>query len=274
MFYKASRMPSVKKEWDSFNIRYRDTKKAPVTISMQDNNIVITAHVKFAPNMYDTFISTVPNSREAALLKMGDNYTFADAALDGIKQHWEKSYTLPGFDEPVKLTINFVRFDDPDAKYEKGQRFFKIRLSRISNTSFVSSSPYRWLWGILFYLSPESVMLNWSPYATGTINMHRYKFLSVYKKTVAHEFGHILGIGDAYGAHYRFYYEVPDTYTYMMNTNVSVHPNEVMMVLNAHKTHRMQYFPMKFSLKTYIGGLKTDFRYYYRTLTKTHKSNN
>ena len=71
----------------------------------------------------------------------------------------------------------------------------------------------------------------------------------------AHEFGHVLGLGDAYAANYRFYYEAPGTKNYMMNRNVRVSEEEVQMVLKAHKTGKMQYFPMEVSLKRFFKGL-------------------
>ncbi len=71
----------------------------------------------------------------------------------------------------------------------------------------------------------------------------------------AHEFGHILGLGDAYAAHYRFFYEAPGTRDYMMNHNTAVSPEEAAMVRRAQETGKMQYFPIKFSAKRFIKGV-------------------
>lgn len=266
-------MPSIKKEWEKFNISYRKHIKTPVNISMCENKITITAHVKFAPALLKPYESSEENVKDTYLAKKPEGYTFADAAIEGIKEYWGKKYTLPGFDEPVEVEVNLIRYDDPNAIYDKKQRFFKIRMTKISNTSFVTSKPWRWLWGMPFYLAPESAMLNWSPYEPGTINMQKYKYLANFKKTVAHEFGHVLGIGDAYDAHYRFFYEAPNTASYMMNNNVSVHPNELMMVLRAHETGRMQYFPFEIHPKAYFKELFRRIKRNLKSLIKSHKTN-
>lgn len=274
MFYNALKMPTLSSDWEKFKISYKSELKAPVSISVREDSIVFNVHIKFHKNMLRPYENKDPNYCDSFLKNKEDGYTFADAAVEAINEHWGKSYTIKGFENPVRVVINVIRYDDKDAVFEKGQRFFKIKLSNFSDTSFVASSPWRWLWGMPFYLCPESVMLNWSPYEPGTIHMHKYMSLKYFKKVIAHEFGHVLGIGDAYGAHYRFYYEAPNTSTYMMNNNLNVNPEELMMVLRAHETKRMQYFPIKLSLKNYINGLKKDFKYYFKLFNKSHKNNN
>ena len=265
-------MPSTKASWEDFKISYRNKLKNPVTIELLENKIVITAHIKFSKNLLEPYALVNTGFRKKGEEPKPEGYTYADAAIEGIKDSWGKEYILPGREEPVKVEVNLVRFDDPDAKFNPKQRFFTMRYSKVSDTSFVSSQPWRWVWGLFGYLSLESTMLNWSRTFPGIINMKKYKFLPTFKKTCAHEFGHILGIGDAYGARYRFYYEVPDSTGYMMNNNVEVQPEELMMVLRAHQTGRMQYFPIVFNFKTYFDGLKREIKYYQKQISKSHKS--
>ena len=148
------------------------------------------------------------------------------------------------------------------AQYEKGQRFVKVKFAPwYAPSSFVMSSPWRWLWGLFYCGSLESFTLNWSPSFPGTINMKKYKTLSRFEQVAAHEFGHILGIGDAYDAWYRFFYQMKGVSTYMMCYNRKVQNEEIEMVLRAHMTRRMQFFPYKVNIKTIAKGLKETFKH-------------
>jgi len=169
--------------------------------------------------------------------------TYAKLAYDGIKENWEEA----GF----KVDIRVVDIKDK-------RPHVNILPAKVSQTSYVMSRWYRWGWGLFrCSLHPESFMLNWSLKNPGNIhlNIRRYRTKGHFKRMAAHEFGHVLGLGDAYAANYRFYYEAPDTKNYMMNRNVRVSEEEVQMVLKAHKTGKMQYFPMEVSLKRFFKGL-------------------
>ena len=222
-----------------YKIEYKNPLKAPVRLTIGRDSVVITAYVDFAKSLLKPYIGR--NKKEP------ESFTFADEAVRGIRRNWSGLYALKTFTGgPVRLSINIIRKDDPLANIPKGQRFLKIRRTGFSKTSFVMSPPYRWLWGIIksgFML--ESFGLNWSPYAPGTINLNLTRTIRRYGQVAAHEFGHALGLGDAYGAFYRFGYEVPNTERYMMNNNARVQPEELEMVLNAHMTGKMQYFPRK-----------------------------
>lgn len=241
MFYKGiKKLPSIE---------YRSPLKAPVRIKIFGDDILITAHVR-----YDSFMKSNFKTRKSDDKVKEESFTYADMFEEGVRKAWEKDYLLEGFGQ-FHVKVRFIREGDPDLP--EGQKTFKVKKARISNTSFVSSSFPRLFWGLFMYLSPESAMLNWSKYHPGTVNMKDYARAGSFRRVSAHEFGHILGIGDAYGAHYRFFYEAPDTETYMMNRNGSVAPTELMMVLRAHETCRMQYFPIKISPKRVLKGWKS-----------------
>lgn len=58
----------------------------------------------------------------------------------------------------------------------------------------------------------------------------------------AHEAGHLFGIGDAYGAWYRFFYPAPNTEDYMMHYNTQVHPQEIAMLIRAYVKKKLNFF--------------------------------
>ena len=84
----------------------------------------------------------------------------------------------------------------------------------------------------------------------------------------AHEAGHTLGIGDAYGANYRFFYETPGTGNYMMCHSRRVQPEELEMVFRAHLTNRMQYFPWKFVPGIFLSGFHRMLKLKINTLSR------
>ena len=169
--------------------------------------------------------------------------TYADVCCEGICKYWGEA----GF------TVNLIRID-------KGNKRPHICVlpAKVTGTSYVMSRWWRWGWG-LFRSSfhPESFMINWSKRHPGNIhlNLRKRPRKEWYMRVASHEFGHVLGLGDAYDAHYRFFYEAPGTENYMMNHNKRVSPEEVQMVRRAQETGKMQYFPIKFSAKVFFGRL-------------------
>ena len=169
--------------------------------------------------------------------------TYADACTEGITKYWGDA----GF------KVNIIRVN----KEDRGPHICVLP-AKVTGTSYVMSRWWRWGWG-LFRSSfhPESFMINWSRRHPGNIHLNlRVRYgKNWFMRVSAHEFGHILGLGDAYAAHYRFFYEAPGTRDYMMNHNTAVSPEEAAMVRRAQETGKMQYFPIKFSAKRVIKGV-------------------
>ncbi|MCQ2504266.1 MAG: hypothetical protein MJ103_03430 [Saccharofermentans sp.] len=246
MFYKLKPYTSDK----TFAISYKEPLKVPVRINVSKDTIYMTVHVEFDPFFLEPIDRT--DSKDALLKSKPEGYSLADAFVEGIRNQWAKTYVFEGSSKPVVVKMNIIRKDDKDAEYDSAQRFFKVRHTNMSSTSFVTSPVWRMGWGFLITGCPEAAMINWSLKNPGTINMNSYSRISVFQSVSAHEFGHVLGIGDAYGAHYRCFFEAPGTEDYMMNSNRCVNPRELEMVLRAHETGRMQYFPYRVSIPRFF----------------------
>ena len=240
MIFKHREVPQTSDLRDVYKIEYKNRTKAPIQFSVSEDSVLITAYIAPAKSLLKPYIGRGKGRKP-------EDFTFADEAFRGIMRNWSGDFDLKCHKGgPVRLSIDIIRKDDPNAVYPKGQRFLKIRRTKLTKTSFVMSPPWRWLWGMpRSGLMLESFGLNWSVYSPGTINLNLTRSVNRYGQVAAHEFGHALGLGDAYGAFYRFGYDVPGTEEYMMNNNHRVQPVELEMALTAHMTGRMQYFPRR-----------------------------
>lgn len=252
-----------------YPITYKNPLKTPVMIILGDDEAEIRAHLRFDPKLLRPYENAKEKNGETSpdsvLKTKPEGFTYADAICEGIKENWEGVYELPWYscnNHRFHVRVNIIREDDPNAVFEKGQRFAKVQVAPFfAPSSFVRSNWWRWVWGIFYCGSPESFTLNWHPSFPGIINLMQYKTLRRYEQVAAHEFGHLLGIGDAYDAVYRFYYQLEGVSSYMMCYNRRVQSEEIEMVLRAHLTKRMQFFPYKVNIKTFFRGVKESFKH-------------
>lgn len=284
------RKPAPQTLQKRYPIRYRKAMHVPVQLLITGNNLRIRFFVRYSKKFQRFF--------------PGTNITYADIFEAGVRLNWSGKYPLewmaddgyeiakakatfrvlthennPSASEvtphapSARVAVEFVRHKSPEAiNHFPKQRFFKISFSSLSfMPAHVISSPWRWYWGFFRSFQLESTHLNWSRRHPGKIvlqkNLSRHKF----QQTGAHEIGHILGLGDAYGANYRFYYEAPNTGTYMMCHNRRVQPEEIQMVLHAHYHNHMQYFPKKFILKVFISGIQRTIKLKINPISRNDK---
>lgn len=265
MIYKKLNLPVTDSLRFHYPIKYRRPLSVPVTVNINDHEVEIRAYLEFAPKLLAPYENLKKDEPDAYLSEKPEGFTFADAICEGIKKNWEGMYKLPWFSHDKKnffwVRVNIIRKDDPDSGADPRQKYARIKFAPFfAPSSFVVSSVWRWIWGIFYCGSLESFMLNWHPSFPGTINLNKYANLRRFEQVAAHEFGHLLGIGDAYDAWYRFFYQAEDVSSYMMCYNRKVQDEEIEMVLRAHLTKRMQYFPFKFRPKTIIRGFVQHFK--------------
>ena len=260
-------------------------KKQPVIVSLEGRTLIIDCLFYF-------------NRR--ALQEKPDpdrNETYAEIISDGIAEKWHGTYpasAVPASIRPVDWQVpanvdgtseDTVQLDVRIRQLDPRQRIDELltcyrdswrqgfmawltrrRAVKISvrpmliMPAHVISPLYRRIWGFLRTGQLESLGLNWSPRHPGRIVMPPYKQVWMIKAVAAHEAGHVFGLGDAYGAIYRFYHEAPSTLGYMMNNNQQVHAEEVRMLLQAHLDKRMQFFPRKWNTRRFFSGLVCEFR--------------
>lgn len=276
--------------WDRYPIRYRNPSRVPVQLIIRGNRLLIRIFIRYAANMLDLF--------------PGTNLTYADIAESGIRKNWSGRFELPwlkddGFERAharasarvltesanpddnslfpnapsIRVCVEIIRQGNRifEKNYPK-QRCVKIRLSNgFLLPAHVSSPLWRWGWGFLGNFQFEATSLNWSVRHPGDVTLHKEANRYLFEQISAHEMGHVLGLGDAYGANYRFFYEAPGTSDYMMCHNRKVQPDEIERMLLAHMTNRMQYFPRRFDWRIFSTGFRREFKLQFNTISKRAK---
>jgi hypothetical protein len=245
-----------------FVINYRHPEKTPIQLKIDGNRLDIDCCFNY--------------NRRALQVSQQTGCALADRIEKGIIDHWSGSYRLelPGLNDLVTVTVKISRQNE--------RRSVPIRIRRLMlMPAHVSSPFYRRLWGIFKTGQIESLGTNWSLQQPGRmilpvepINWPRtvnwpWPASWPWEAVAAHEAGHLFGLGDAYAAIYRFYYAAPGTEYFMMHSNQTVQPAEIIMLLNAHASGRMQFFPRKWQLRRFGHGLGTDIRQ--RTLHLWHR---
>lgn len=274
-----------------YPIRYHNPSRVPVHLLAAGNKLRIRFFVRYGKNMLENF--------------PGTNVTYADVAESGIRKNWGGLYYFPwladdGFERAhakanvrvldnnedpseeeisplqpsVRVTVEFVRFGSSTAASDfPKHHFYRVKLTSGSIfPAHVISPLWRWYWGFFRTLQFESLHLNWSRNHPGIITLQKEQDRYFFQQTAAHETGHLLGLGDAYGASYRFFYEAPGTGSFMMCHNRKVQSTELEMVFHSHMTNHMQYFPRKFQHETFISGLRREYRLQFHALAKNARN--
>ncbi|NLP14225.1 MAG: hypothetical protein GX383_07120, partial [Clostridium sp.] len=280
-----------------------EMKYAPVKVIREEKNVYISAYINFTENItgYTGDFEIIPdwigsnkNGANEIYPNSTNNLTYAEVIADGITRNWAGNFSVYGKDVSVYTSI-YSKNPNPNKKFYKGyfspkQRFLNVRV--VKGTSFnikIPGGPTITLpnerklgmadhenlnFGPNMLLNKEKDIFDWSIENASSFTVYdtykdgrtvsEYNFAQI----SAHEFGHVLGIGDAYNAGYRggssviaegtgFYapqnYTVEDRYGNkyrvkvpdddMMICNKKVSSTDIMMVLDAWTQGRIQYFP-------------------------------
>lgn len=230
---------------DYVRISYRHPAKTPIQLMIDSNHLTIDCSVSY-------------NRRALAHLPDSDA-TRADLIEDGIRQAWSGTYLLgtPGLpdDAQDEITVSVVFHRDGR------RRPVKVGLHRLFlMPAHVISPLWRRFWGICKTGQLESIGTNWSLEQPGRMVLPTELDTGQLMRVAAHEAGHLFGLGDAYAAIYRFYYAVPGKERYMMYSNGQVQPEEINMLICAHLSGRMQFFPRRWNGRNFRAGLRADLR--------------
>jgi hypothetical protein len=262
-----------------YPISYPRPEKVPIQLILNGNSVRIRVFVRYTSKMFRYY--------------PGTNITYADVAEAGIRRNWSGKYHMSWLEDDgyelarahasyrvltqdnnpldeemqpdpssARVTLEFIRYQTPQAvnEYPK-QRFIRVKMSYSENRAGNVTSPlWRWGWGFFKSFQAEALTLNWSRRHPGIASIRENSDRHAFQQECSHEFGHLLGLGDAYGANYRFYFEAPGTTDFMMNQNRQVNPQELEMVLTAHLYNRMQYFPKQFHFGTFFRGMRRHYK--------------
>ena len=229
-----------------------DMKGAAVQVTRSGDTINIKAYVEFTGAYQDIF--------------PGTNITYADVAAAGILSKWNGTFTGNQYDfTPGKnITVNTKIYSNQKSSANlwtsagsNQKDFLEIY---IDNTDPVYYGPA----GINPIQHTQNVphmdggQDDWSVSNDKKITMYRshsgdpneYSQYG-YASTIAHEFGHVLGLGDAYGDKDKGRVAATNTpevpVTQWLQDDIMVHngyvtPNDVEMVWQAWSTNEWQYF--------------------------------
>lgn len=230
----------------------------PVTITLVANRLEIKANVHFearALMLHPTYGVAYADLIEAGIRRKWSCDLSIDArlhqALHDFSNRDAAATRLPAEGEILHVVTKIYRDREGAA--------LRLRLAKTAILpSHVGSPLWRRGWGVLRNPRLESMGLNWSRKHRGTMTMVPYDQAWQIESVAAHEFGHLLGIGDAYGAIYRYYDVVPDSENTLMRNNHAVSTRELAMVLDAQRTNKMQYFPKQFRWSQFKAGFKSD----------------
>lgn len=134
--------------------------------------------------------------------------------------------------------------------------------------SHVQSALPRRIWGIFRDGRVISLGFNWHYRWPGLIRLAGSRSPQVFKREAAHEFGHTMGLGDAYAAWYRSYDPYPASESYLMHSNRILSPEEIRMMFQAQASGKLQHFPYQWSWKKFWRGFRRELQARYRALAK------
>jgi len=207
---------------DDYKINSKTTD--PIYMEINGNTINITANLRVYGD-------------GAEILSDGWAYYYRELVVKGIEESWSGDYWING----RWVTVNATAFDYNNGSYiyQRNQKFMNVEIiNEFERSHGGLKNPYFWNSGrsITLYLG-----MNSSTYSDND-----------FKGIVCHEFGHTLGMDDAYNVTgYGMWdrKEAPEsdvsTNDIMRKYTGKTSVLDVSMALNAFKTKKIQYFPGK-----------------------------
>ena len=245
---------------DGFNVLVQpDLKNKAVQVTRAGDNITIKAYLNFEGAANEIFPGTI--------------YTYAEVIYKGIDENWNNlSFVGTSYDFGIGKIITvktelYSYYDSPSgvmmapSTYNADQQYLTIRVDNSDPAIFVNYNTFDGTYAET-HRCHVSRSGDWSISNLGTITMYPHYVKAgasigsmtiygygEYKQVAAHEFGHILGLNDAYGEGIRpkaeATVEVRGGTMWqgdMMRNDGSVSANDVEMVWEAWSTNRYQYF--------------------------------
>ena len=179
-----------------------------------------------------------------------EGQTYASLAKKGFKL-WQGSYKgdKHSFQSDMRFNVKVRIFDIYNgANAKQGQNYFDFLCISANGRSYTNFGAG--LWSRACLGTRKGAIYN-KNHTNGAILMYNcYKgknySLNQYVKVAAHEFGHVIGIGDAYDKGLKSTAEVPSGKFYIsgdiMGTHGKVTPNNIEMMLEAYRTGIYQAF--------------------------------
>jgi hypothetical protein len=241
------------KENGTMNVLIReDMNYSPVKVTRNGNEINIAANINFTGDAMEIF--------------PGTNKTYADV-VEGILNHWDNlAFVGTNYDFGVgtNITVNTTITRKYNTPQDGLVRYFEVHVDNDeAGVLGITKIPIIGIEIDRQVSNMKSGKGGWSVSNPGKITIYKaynddpdYTY-NQYGGVAAHEFGHILGIGDAYGyppgatpelmAKYDNRPEAPLSPLEVpsgdiMRSNRFVTANDIEMVWEAWKTNKWQYF--------------------------------
>lgn len=244
-----------------------DMKYAPVQVTRAGNDVNIKAYIGFSGDANQLMPSTVTSyitSPNSASPQSG--FTYAEIAAQGIANNWSGAFAIGGQNINLKTTIYSNNYSPNhilnNVIASDKQEFLNINVdSEIGRSNQNDGNVISYIQDFLFggrTKSGEVVYDNWSVDNPGKIKLYAsteysnvcynpndpssYLTYSAerFGGLASHEFGHALGLGDAYGE--KGYRNSAPVNNYINNDHITIPENDLMRGSKGNVTSADVYY--------------------------------